>query len=207
MKDSNYQSKILDNIQKESEGSIFIHSDFYDIASPATVRQTLKRLVDQQIIARVMDGLYVKLEYSVLLKKTIYPAPVEVAIALARKFSWQIYPSKLTALNIVGLSTQISNAYEFLSDGPYKTYTYQNYEIIFKRTANKKIKLSSEPLIHLVIALDAIGKTRLTDYDKKIIRTYIQANKMNPNDLDQSKNIPEWIYQVIKEALFEVNHD
>lgn len=207
MKRPNYQSNVLDQIQKKPEGTLFIYSDFFEIADATAIRQIFKRLSDEKILVRIIDGIYVKLEYSSILKKHIYPSPVDIAHTLARKFKWQIYPSKNTALNIVGLSTQISNMYEFLSDGPYRKYDYLNNKIIFKKTANKKIKISSEALINLIIALDAYGKEKIKDNEINIIANYLKNNKISEELLEQNKTIPEWMYLLIKKILKKETQD
>lgn len=192
------EQQILKRIDKEKKGYIFINADFLDLAESNTLRKSLKRLVDESKITRIMDGMYAKLEYSNILKKQIFPSPVNVAHTLARKFNWSIYPSKNTALNIVGLSTQISNAYEFLSDGPYRKYKYLNTEINFKKSANKKIKINPESLATLIIALDAYGKDKIKDREINIVDRYLIDNKITESILEQNKTIPEWMYIVIK---------
>lgn len=201
MQRPDYQSKVLDMIQNKTEGTLFIHSDFFEIADATSIRQILKRLSDEGKLVRVLDGMYTRLEYSNILKKYVYPSTIDVAQTLARKFNWNIYPSKHTALNIVGFSTQISNTYEFLSDGPYRKYIYLNNEISFKKSANKKIKINSDALINLIIALDAYGKDRIKDNEMKIISKYIENNQLTEELLDQNKTIPEWMYLVIKNIL------
>ena len=201
MQRPDYQSKVLDMIQNKAEGTLFIHSDFFEIADATSIRQILKRLSDEGRLVRVLDGMYTRLEYSNILKKYVYPSTIEVAQTLARKFNWNIYPSKHTALNIVGFSTQISNTYEFLSDGPYRKYIYLSNEISFKKSANKKIKINSDALINLIIALDAYGKDRIKDNEMKIISKYIENNQLTEELLDQNKTIPEWMYLVIKNVF------
>jgi len=208
MQRPDYQNRVLELIESKPQGTLFINSDFFDIAESASIRQILKRLVDASKIDRILDGIYAITEYSNVLKKNIYPSPIVVALTLARKFKWNIYPSKHTALNIVGFSNQISNSYEFLSDGPYKKYTYFDYEIIFKKTANKKIKIDSEALLNLVIALDALGKEKIGDHEIKIITNYIKKHDIKSNVLEQSRTIAEWIYSIIRNIVKEnAKHD
>lgn len=197
----NTEQKILQRMDQENTGSIFINADFLDIVKSNTLRKSLKRLVDDNKITRILDGMYTKLEFSRILNKQIYPSPVSVAHAIARKFNWSIFPSKNTALNMVGLSTQISNTYEFLSDGPYRNYTYINSEIIFKKSANKKIKIDSDSLVTLVVALDSYGKSNINLKEINIITSYIIENKITIKILEQNKTIPGWMYQLISDIL------
>lgn len=201
MQRPDYQGQVLNQIESKPAGTLFIYSDFFEIAEATAIRQILRRLSNEKKVTKIMDGMYVKLEYSHVLKKYIYPSTINVAQTLARKFNWNIYPSKHTALNIVGLSTQISNTYEFLSDGPYRKYIYLSNEISFKKSANKKIKINSDALINLIIALDAYGKDTIKENEVQIISKYIENNKLTEELLDQNKTIPEWMYLVIKNIL------
>ena len=201
MQKLDYQTRVLEFIESKPRGTLFINSDFFDIAVPTTIRQILKRLTDEGKIARILDGMYSYLEYSSILKKDIYPSPVDVAYAIARRFKWSIYPSGHTALNIVGISTQVSNGYEFLSDGPYKKYEYLNYQVKFKKTASRKININSHDLTILVIALDLYGKDRIKGKEIAIINKYIINKKISEKQLKQATTIPEWIYLLIKNQI------
>ena len=200
MKRLNYQTRVLEFVESKSRGVLFINSDFFDIASPTTIRQILKRLTDEGKITRIFDGMYSYLEYSSI-QKDMYPSPVDVAYAIARRFKWSIYPSGYTALNIVGISTELPNGYEFLSDGPYKKYEYLNHQVKFKKTASRKININSRNLAILVIALDLYGKERIKGKEIAIINKYIINKKISEKQLKQATTIPEWIYLLIKNQI------
>lgn len=54
--DSGYMKQIHERILSAEDGTIFATSDFADIASLATVRQSLNRLVDSGILHLVFKG-------------------------------------------------------------------------------------------------------------------------------------------------------
>lgn len=112
------------------------------------------------------------LEYSEILNKHVYPSPVKIAESIARAFVWDIYPSENTALNIVGLSTQVTNVYEYLSDGPYRKYKYRGKEISFKNTVNKKLRLESNELVYLVTAIDHLWLLFYQYHNLLVLRFY-----------------------------------
>ncbi len=202
-----YREQVLDLMNDKPRGTVFLYSDFSHISKRDVLRKTLKRLVDSNQITRVFNGMFSLLEYSKLLKKHIYPSPSLIAETIARNFMWNIYPTGNTALNIVGLSTQVTNVYEYLSDGPYRSYNYQDMEIKFKNTVNKKIKLESNELIYLVTAIDYLGKDNIKKKEKEVISNYIcryNIDKYIPNDI---KYLPEWIYLLLKEIVEENYND
>ena len=100
--------QIRERILSAEDGTIFVTSDFADIADSATVRQSLNRLVDSGILRRVFRGIFEKLKYSNLLKEYVVTDSNAVANALARNYHWTIAPCGNTALNFGGLSTQVT---------------------------------------------------------------------------------------------------
>ena len=51
--------------------------------------------------------------------------------ALARSYHWTIAPCGNTALNLLGLSTQVTVVWSYISDGPYKTYELNSTKLEF----------------------------------------------------------------------------
>ena len=85
-----YSRKIQERIRTAAEGSIFVNSDFADIADTETVRRNLNRLVQSGILRRILKGVYEKPEYSEMLKEYVAADPDAVAKALARSYHWKI---------------------------------------------------------------------------------------------------------------------
>ena len=86
-----------------------------------------------------MRGVYYKAEYNEFLEEYVAPEPDAVAHAIARNYGWTIVPFGDTALNILGLSTQVPATWVYMSDGTYKEYSYNQTTIRFKKTSNKKL--------------------------------------------------------------------
>ena len=127
---------------------------------------SLLRLEEEGIILRIIRGVYYKAEYNNFLKEYVVPNPDKVAHAIARNFGWTIVPCGDTALNILGLSTQVPVVWSYVSDGTYKEYTYDNTTIKFKRTTNKEISKLSYKTALIVQALKAFGKNNI---DRNVI--------------------------------------
>ena len=100
MQDS-YAKQIRERIEMAEEGTIFVNSDFVDIANAEIVRKNLNRIVKAGIIRRILGGLFEKPQYSVILQEYIATNPDAVANALARSFHWTIAPCGNTALNLL----------------------------------------------------------------------------------------------------------
>ena len=175
---------IKTRIMNSPDGSVFSTVDFADVIENSRVGVILSRLEEDGVIRRVMRGIYDKPVYNDFLKEYIAPSPSLVAEALARNFGWTIVPCGDTALNILGLSTQVPAAWSYVSDGTYKEYTYDNTTIKFKRTTNKEISKLSYKTALVVQALKALGKDNIDDtIINKLSQmgTYIFCHLFNTN--------------------------
>lgn len=197
MKRPDYLNQIRGNIEKAENGSVFVSTDFTDITDKKTVNMGLIRLADEGLIKKILFGVYYKPEFSKLLGEAVAPSPNKVAHALARNFGWTIVPCGDTALNLLGLSTQVPSQWVYVSDGAYKEYTFDNTTIKFKRTTNKEISKVSYKTALTIQALKALGKENITEQVilrlKKIL-TDEEKEKM----LAESKSATSWVLELIK---------
>lgn len=194
---SGYMKQIRERILSAEDGTIFATSDFADIADSATVRQSLNRLVDSGILRRVFRGIFEKPKYSNLLKEYVATDPNAVANALARNYHWTIAPCGNTALNFLGLSTQVTATWSYISDGPYRIYEWDSIKIEFKHRANRKITGLSYITVLVVQALKTLGKDNITP---EIIR--ILSDRLDSKDkvliLKESAEATDWVYDIIR---------
>lgn len=107
---------------------MFSKNDFLDLGGDDTIRKVLSRQETKGTIRRVLRDLYDYPRSSKLLQEQMGPDLDQVARALARKFGWRIQPSENTALNLLGLSTQVPAQAVYLSDGPGKTVTIESHK-------------------------------------------------------------------------------
>ncbi len=194
---TNYKKIIERIIAEKEDGSVFITSDFVDIASFDTVNRILNRLSEDKKIHRIIRGIYYKAKFNNFINEYIAPETNKVAEAIARNFGWNIIPCGVTALNLLGLSTQVPAVWQYMSDGNYKEYTFGKTTIYFKRTTNKEISKLSYKTALIVQALKALGKNNVKkDVINKISKQLtIEEKKLM---FYESKNTTAWIYQLIK---------
>lgn len=158
-----YAKLIRERIEQAPAGTLFINSDFADIADAETVRRNLNRQVQDGTIRRLINGLYEKPKYSALLQEYVAADPDAVARTLARCYHWTIAPCGNTALNLLGLSTQVTAVWSYISDGPYKSYELNSTKIEFKHRTNKEITGLSYMTALVIQALKTLGKDNVTD--------------------------------------------
>ena len=190
-------SEIKKEIKNANIGTVFVPIDFALITDKKTASVSLSRLEKEKIVLKIMRGIYYKAEYNDFLQEYVAPEADAVAHALSRNYGWTIVPCGDTALNLLGLSTQIPAAWVYVSDGPYKEYTYNQTTIKFKRTTNKEIsKLSYETAL-VVQALKALGNDSINDsVITKLKNTLTDEEKKTM--LTEAKAVTSWIFEYIK---------
>lgn len=201
-----YSKQIRERIGEATEGTVFVSSDFADIADTETIRRNLNRLTQSGMLRRILNGVYEKPEYSELLKEYVATDPEAVAKALARNYHWTIAPCGNTALNLLGLSTQVTAIWSYISDGPYKTYEWNSTRLEFKHRTNREITGLSYMTILVIQALKTLGKTNVTS-------KMIQALRSRLSDEDKTVMLKEaaestdWVYDTIRQIAGEVREN
>ena len=199
---SGIYAEIKRRIELAEAGTIFVTSDFTDIATLATARKYLGRQVEEKNIRRIMDGVYEKPVYSDFLKEYIPANPDAVAFAIARNFHWTIAPCGDVALNKLGLSTQVPTVWSYISDGPYRKFSWNNITLSFKHRTNREISHMSEATVLVVEALKTLGKEHVDDKIISSLRSRIpEAEKKRM--LKEATGVSEWIYSVIRKVCAE----
>ena len=195
--DNGYMQEIRARILAAEDGAVFVAPDFADIADTATIRQGLKRLYQSGIIRRIIRGIYEKPKYSKLLDEYVAADPDAVAKALARCNHWTIAPCGNTALNLLGLSTQVTAVWSYISDGPYKTYEWNSTKLEFKHRTNKEITGLSYMTSLVIQALKTLGRTNVTP---EIIQTL--SEKLSEAEkqacLKEATESTDWVYDTIR---------
>ena len=195
---SSYMEIISDKINSFDSHKVFFANDFLDIASNATVRQILKRLADERKIQRVIDGFYYNPRYSELIGEYEAVSIHELALAIARKYNWNIAPYNSTALNLLGLLTQVPTHYKYISSGRYKEYKIGDTILKFKKVNPGEIANMSLKTATVIQAIKSLGKENINDQVNQKIRENL-SEKEKLDLMNESKSVPAWIYEVIRE--------
>ncbi|MBU0631475.1 hypothetical protein KKA17_02410 [bacterium] len=191
--------KVFYFISGHKRGWVFSSSDLLGKFTRQEADSTLSDLTKNGKIRRVARGMYDYPKYSELLQKELSPDIEQVARAYARKFNWRIEVSGDTALNLLGISTQIPGAYIYHSDGPNKIYELNNGATIeFKKSALKNIGFKHKESSLIVQALKTLGKESIDDKIIKKIRAQLDSSNFE-KILKDTQSSTVWIYEIIKE--------
>ena len=190
-------AQILARIHGSGRGWVFTPKDFLDLASHETARQTLARLAKEGTIRRLLRGVYDYPAFSNLLNAPASPDPDAIARAIARAHGWTILPAGETALNLLGLSTQVPAQWQYFSDGPSKTYEWRGGKLVFKRRANKETTVLSPKTALLVQALKTLGETHVDDSVIDTLRAKFDK-KERARAAREARYATSWVYEIIK---------
>lgn len=193
----NLMMKIEERMKMSPKGTIFTNSDFYDISNPDAVKMALHRLYSSNKIYRLISGYYTIPYYSNVLHEYGYPSANAMAEKLAEKYAWNICPSGDTALNQIGLSTQVPSSYEFISDGPYRELDYLGQNIKFKHTTNRLISRFSKPLCLVIESIKAMKEENIRENEIMKLAVYCSRYVKEDIVLD-TKSVPAWIHKILK---------
>lgn len=187
--------RIRQAIDTMQPGTVFVISDFSDIASAKTASKTLTRLTDEGIVRKLYRGVYFKPHGA-----GSVPYPDDVAHALARSNTWHVAPSGETALHIFGLNKDRPCVWTYITDGTCRDYDIAGAKIVFQHASGKVLGAMSEKAALLVQVLKAYGKPHLSDDTLAKIRL-----KLKPSDfkrlLEETKKAPAWISKIVQSML------
>lgn len=190
--------KVLYFIAGHRRGWVFSSSDLMKKFTRQEADSTLSDLAEKGKIRRVYRGIYDYPGYSDFLQQELSPDIDQVARAIARKFNWRIEISGDSALNMLGLSTQIEGKYIYLSDGPNRRYDILGTTLEFKKSVLKNIGFKHKESSLIVQALKALGKERITPEVISKIKKHIDPSMYN-KILKDTHASTVWIYEAIKQ--------
>ena len=195
---NSYLDQIKNRINDFDSRKVFINNDFLDIAGNETVRRTLNQLVSENKIKRVINGFYYNPIYSELIGEYEAVSIHELALAIARKYNWNIAPFNSTALNLLGLSTQVPTHYKYISSGRYKEYKIGDTILEFKKVNPGEIANMSLKTATVIQAIKSLGKENINAQVMQKIRENLTQEERT-DLMNESKSVPSWIYEVIRE--------
>lgn len=194
------QNRIFERIKYRGKGWVFSAKDFARDFERWEIDHSLHFLEKEGKIKRVLSGLYYYPDYSEILQQQVGPDVGKVAKALARKYDWQIFPEGNTALNYLGLSTQIPAKYIYISSGSPRKYVIINTPLEFRRRVLTESTIKDENANLVVQALKSLGKIHANEshFIEKL------STKFSYDDWVKieraAAKVADWILVIIKKA-------
>lgn len=183
--------EIRNIIERNGPNKLYMVSDFAHLNNDGLVTRALSRLEKEGVLIRISQGIYLyplRNRFGVL-----RPSIDEVAYAVAEKDKARIIPCGLTALNKLGLSTQVTTNAVFLTDATARELAVGSRKIIFKRAAPRNFAYKTDLFPLIVAAMKELGKDKVTDENIAIIKRAISEYGENEDIRQDSLNAPQWI--------------
>jgi len=146
-----------------------------------------------------MRGVYDYPEKNTFLEGYASPDPDRVARTIARGNSWNIIPDGTTALNLLGLSTQVPAEWSYLTDGQNRRYEMDTVRIVFRKRANKEATELSRDAAIVVQAIKALGKENIDERVLEKLSGYLSASSW-PKIIRECRYVSGWVLDVLKQA-------
>ena len=193
-------------LKKKKPGSILFISDFFEIADYDTVRKSLQRLSDKEILIRLSKGIYYYPKFDKILG-LIYPSTEKIGEAIAKRDKSRIIPSGQYALYRLGLTNQVPMNVVYLSDGSARKINIGNQTITFKKTSPKNLSAYHYISQLIIQGLRALGKKNVTvEHLSKIEKIVIESNE-SKNLRNDLLHAPVWIQNIVLGLLEKIKYD
>ena len=202
--EDNISEKIRESISKIEAGSLFTVCDFADVNNDGLVARTLSRLQKEGVIIRVTTGIYMnpkRTQFGIL-----YPAIDQIATKIAERDRAQIMPTGDTALNILGLSTQVPTNAVYITNGAKRKVKVGERSIIFKNVVQKNFQFKGKLLPLIIIALKELGEKQITEEIRvKIAKLVVESNANERTTMMHDMYLaPAWIKELLLPVIKSV---
>ena len=199
------KQQILSTIYGHGGGWTFSATDFLSDFKRYEIDESLSSLAKDGKIRRCIRGIYDYPIFSSILNKIVAPDVDKVAQALARKFRWHILPHGDTALNYLGLSTQIPGTYLYLSSGPNREYDLAGQLLQFQSTKQREAIFKYPESALATQALRALGEKHITAEILTRLQSCFTASQWQKIKQDTTA-VSGWIYEYIRQLAAQEEH-
>ena len=185
-------------IEAMPEDCILFRSDFPEYHTEF-VGSILSELTAEGILVKIAHGIYAKPRKSKF--GVVLPSVDKVVQAIAIRDNAEVLPSGMTALNALGLSTQVPMNYTYLTTGSERTVNLSNRKVVLKRGVPKNFCYGTRLISLLVQALKALKKENVGEEELNIIQQLVLKETDKENLLKDVDMMPAWMKRIIKPML------
>jgi len=193
---------ISKRINEKSSGDIFFINEFSEF-NDEYVGRILSQAVAMGKIVRIANGIY----YKPVMSKfgIVYPSTEKLIRIIMERDNASILPSGATALNRLGLSTQVPMNPVFLTNGSARIISLGNKKITLKRAVQKNFMFEGKLMPVLVQALKSMGESNITSKEEGDIQTVISRY---PDELDDIRKglpyVPNWMRKLLNNIIKKI---
>lgn len=185
-------------IEAMPEDSVLFRSDFPEYHSEF-VGETLTELTNEGVLVKLAQGIYAKPRMSRF--GVVLPSVEKIVQAIAVRDNAKVLPSGMTALNALGLSTQVPMNYTYLTTGSQRTVKLTNRQVVLKRGVPKNFWYETRLIALLVQALKTFKQENVGQEELQIIRSLIEKEPDKGTLAKDVDKMPAWMKRLIKPML------
>lgn len=180
------------------DDTVLFRSDFPEFHSEF-VGETLAELTREGVLVKVAQGIYAKPRRSRF--GTVMPSVDKIVQAIAVRDHAEVLPSGMTALNALGLSTQVPMNYTYLTTGSERTIQLANCQIKLKRGVPKNFCFRTKLIGLLAQALKTLKQENVGENELQIIRELLSKESDKEALLKDVDNMPAWMKRIVKPMI------
>jgi hypothetical protein len=185
-------------IEAMPEDCILFRSDFPEYHTEF-VGSILSELTTKGMLLKIAHGIYAKPRRSKF--GVVLPSVDKVVQAIAARDNAEVLPSGMTALNALGLSTQVPMNYTYLTTGSERTVNLSNRKVVLKRGVPKNFCYGTRLISLLVQALKALKKENVGDSELNVIRQLVLKETDKDTLVKDVDMMPAWMKRIIKPMI------
>ena len=197
-------SEITKRIENIHEGQILFISDFSDInGNEKVVSRALSAEEKKGNIVRLAKGMYLRPKSTRF--GIVYPSVDEMVKAIAHRDKSKVQPCGMTALNMLGLSTQVPTKYTYLTSGSSRKLKLGDRLIELKRSVPKNFVFKTTLGALLMQALKSLGEKNISKQEIVQIRKLIDNEKRMEHFKLDILFMPIWMRKLITNIINNAN--
>lgn len=197
-------SEITKRIENMHEGQILFISDFSDLnGNEKVVSRALSAEGKKGNIVRLAKGMYLRPKSTRF--GIVYPSVDEMVKAIAHRDKSKVQPCGMTALNMLGLSTQVPTKYTYLTSGSSRKLKLGDRLIELKRSVPKNFVFKTTLGALLMQALKSLGEKNISKQEIVQIRKLIDNEKRMEHFKLDILLMPIWMRKLITNIINNAN--
>ena len=189
---------LRERIEALPEDSVLFRTDFPEYHSEF-VGGTLAELTQEGMLVKLAQGIYAKPRRSRF--GLVLPSVDKIAQAIAARDNAEVLPSGMTALNVLGISTQVPMKYSYLTTGSERIIKLKNQEIRLKRGVPKNFCYETKLIALLVQALKTLKQQNVGEGELQVIRNLISREPDRSALAKDVDMMPVWMKRIVKPML------
>ncbi len=203
-KNIDYCKTLKERIKELPEDSVLFRSDFPEYHSEF-VGSTLAELTSEGVLIKLAQGIFAKPRRSRL--GPVLPTIDKVVKAIAKRDHAEVLPSGITALNMLGLSTQVPMSYTYLTSGSERIINLRNKQIQLKRGVPKNFCYNTRLIALLVQALKTLKEENVGNEEMQILQRLLAKEPDKESLQNDINQMPAWMKRMVKTIIKEEIHE